>query len=135
MPDAEKQRTLERIEEYVGPTRAVGHRRWWRACRGRALSIFITYASSEHLWYDVHSADLMRWQRDYQRAFVAFAIGDHTEVLIIPASVLAQLLQRRRPAADGNYDLHLVPRNGIFRFRETPDFDTKDYFNNYGMLA
>ena len=138
-PDDEKNTVLAMIETHVGPTRSAHGRHWWRLTRDFSISVFITYSGSDPPWYDLSPRDLGQWLA-YRQAFVAFVIGDHTEVLIVPALDVQELIQELKrngydPAGYGDYKLHLVHRGGMYRFREAPSFDTAGFLNGYGRLG
>jgi hypothetical protein len=132
-PREEKRRVRAQVEEIVGPTHQVGGRSDWRVTRDESLSVFLTFSKYEQLFYDVSAQDLGEWL-SYPRAFVLFVMGDHTDVLIVPARVLKRLLRGRDTKGYGDYKLHITWMDERIEFRESQGQRLEQYYNSYQLL-
>jgi len=136
--DSEKDITRRFVRRLLGEVRQpVAYRPDWLITTDGAASVFITYAHDDGLFYDVSDSDLTEWSR-YQRAFVVFLMGCHSNGLVVPVSELRLRLASadRIPSAKyGDFKLHVVRTNSGLAFREIEGWELSGFLNNYFSLV
>lgn len=135
----EKEEVWARIRRTVGPTHQPNpRRRDWLVTIDGSTSIFITFSSEDHLFYDVNAQDIRDWSGSYEHAFVVLVLGSRVNVLTVPLKTLKKAIRDHnlQPKGNGDYKLHVTigPR-GEYVLREASEIDLSRFHNNYGMLA
>jgi len=148
MPDSvmsaqEKPKVWETIERQLGPMSKPSSRQHdWRATKDKTVSIYVTfskyYRQSDCFWFGLKPEHLTQWRKGYKHAFLVFIMGNHSDILIIPLEQIAPYIERANLTLDKNYGyfkLHLTkPTYGRYLFRELPQFDASNFYNNYPLL-
>ena len=136
-----KNQVIRFVEDYVGRTDPVRGCRNWRVTADGRLSALVTYSKAHqdqnglYFWYGVNSNGLQcgLW---FERPFVLFVMGSCTEVLVVLAREVQQLVAARETTGNGIFIFHLDKvEEGRYEFREAPGIDLTHYYNNYSLLA
>ena len=134
LSEVEKGKVWETIEQTVGTMHPESRRRKdWRLSEDGRLSIFVTFSRDDQRFFDVNERDLKEWL-SYPRAFIILVLGDHQQVLIVPAREMKRLVERRQPTSTGDFKLHVVDRSGGLEFTEVRGCDLMNFYNNYSQL-